>query len=289
MSEVLLWRIIGNDIEGRHEDGCMCKRLEHILTHEDEVPHCTKRFLINRVADPLKLRMIRDLLFKFGADFSEIPFQRDVYQTLGAEDKVAYLTNQAAAKNYCLDYAHENSFDYVIPADNSVWFFSQDWGFVADFVDPEYGLATPVNGEVTCIRVSRADKYVTIFDAITASDLVNTWETWELPNKMSLACPAEPQIMFRSSTDIRYSLTAPYGFVNLEMLTRLHIAGPWDRLPMVETSVIRTGIITSGTCIKLPSGNPELDLDGFKRYSLRSTFAKTLVDTVDSLLADKIS
>jgi hypothetical protein len=282
MSDVLLWRILGNDIEGRHLGDCTHGHLKNILTNEGELNGCTKRFLINRVADPIKLRMLRDLLITSGADFSEIPFQRDVYRNLPENDKVTYLTNQAAAKNYCLDYGKENGHDYIIPADSSVWFSSLDWDSIQMFVDPVYGLATDSNNSVSCLRVYRSSKSQS---ENRENKLMMTPEDWKLPSGMSLLCPPEPQLMFHASNDLRYSSKVPYGFVNLEMLTRLNIEGPWDRLPMVETEKIdEIPIVTSGSCVKMPSGFPEIDLDGLKRYSLRSTFAKTLVSKADELI-----
>ena len=277
MSEVLIWRIIGNEIEGRHANDCMYRRLEHILINEDEFDFCTKRYLINRVFDSEQAIRLRDLLMYFKADYSEIPFQADVYRTLPEDSKASYLTNQAEAKNYCLDYGEENGFNYVIPADSSVLFSRYDAEGLFIFVDPVHGIAAG-NSEITCLRVGRHTDF-------PIGDAGGHFEKWELPSGMTLDCPPEPQLMFRSDSETRYDTKVPYGFVNLEMLTRLSISGPWDRLPMVDTEVIpHLNIHSSGTCSKLPSWNPEIDLDGLKRYSLRSSFAKSLAASADKFL-----
>ena len=283
--EVLLWRILGNDLAGRHSDDITYKRLEHILIQEDEFEWCTKKFLLNRIIDDRVAAKLRDLLMSFGADFVEMPFNPDDYARMTIDKKSLYLTNQASAKNFCLDYGEENGFDYTIPADSSVMFFPNHWESIKCFIDPVYGTASPKTRLLTALVTRRVENFP---ENLESAEPVP--EAWKLPSGFEQTVPSEPQLMFHKSCDVRYSLTVPYGFVNLEMLSRLNMEGVWDRLESLEKlraygeDNLPFTPVVSGSCVKLPSGVLELDSDGLAKFNLRKQFLEDLITEADNFI-----
>lgn len=79
----VLYRIIGNDLPPRHRAGQTLTNLRFILEHEPELPHCEKRWVVNRIVDPEVEKQIIELLERHGARYLHIPFREEEYRKVG--------------------------------------------------------------------------------------------------------------------------------------------------------------------------------------------------------------
>ena len=290
MKESLLWRVLGNDIPNRHADNQTYKCLEHILVNEDALPHCQKRFLLNRIVCDNKRERLLDLLMTFGEDFTEIPFDPDVYGRLSQEKRASYLTNQADAKNFCIDWGLEKDFAFVLPFDGQIFVRPLGWEHFQKQIDSEYGTLASEHQAFTAFLKMRADSFDTdTFDNLAES---RSQESWLDARGMTHFGVSAPQIVFSKRSDIRYR-DLPYGKTSVDMLQRLGIAGLWDKLDpdsywisMEHKSEFFSKVFAAGHCVRLPSGNPELDADGWKRHSAKQAGVQALVSQTNSILEE---
>jgi hypothetical protein len=290
MKESLLWRILGNDIPDRHAANQTYKCLQHILVNEDSLPHCQRRFLVNRIACDNKREKLLDLLMTFGEDFTEIPFNLEAYERLPHEQRAGYLTNQADAKNFCIDWGLEKDFDFVLPFDGQIFIRPVGWEHFQRQIDEEYGTLAGDNQAFLALLIGRSNS----FDTETFDDpsVIQNKESWLDTSGMTHFGVSAPQIIFSERADIRYR-DLPYGVTSVDMLQRLGLAGLWDKLDpdtywqaSAHKSAMFGKVFAAGFGIRLPSGEPDLDVDGWKRHFARQTGVQKLVLQVNSLVEE---
>lgn len=296
MKESLLWRILGNDVPDRHSANQTYRCLEHILVNEDVLPHCQKRFLVNRIACDDKRGKILDLLMSFGEDFTEIPFDPEAYDRLPHEQRAGYLTNQAYAKNFCIDWGLENDFDFVLPFDGQIFIPSTGWGTLQRKVDSDYGTLSSGHQEFLAMLMVRAKSFVEeTFDEIDSDGNIIgclSHESWVDHTGMSRYGVSSPQIIFSEESDVRYR-DLPYGDTSVDMLNRIGLAGLWSKLDpdkfresLANKSSSYGQVFAAGYCVRLPSGKPDIDVDGWKRHFARQAGIQKLVLQVNSLVEE---
>src|SRR5260221_10470142 len=69
-----LTRIIGNDLPPRHAPGRSLKNLRFILENEADLAGCTKRWIVNRIADPDEENAVVATLAAHGQSYSRLGF-----------------------------------------------------------------------------------------------------------------------------------------------------------------------------------------------------------------------
>ncbi|KAI9480451.1 MAG: hypothetical protein EXX96DRAFT_600322 [Benjaminiella poitrasii] len=80
--QIILYRIIGNDLPPRHKEGQTLSNLQFILDHEPEFPNTRKIFLLNRIIDPVNEATIIRLLDSYQMDYIRVPFVASEYEQL---------------------------------------------------------------------------------------------------------------------------------------------------------------------------------------------------------------
>src|SRR6218665_1842667 len=75
----VLYRIVGNDLPPRHREGQALANLRFILDHEPELPGCEKRWVLNRIVDPVVEAALAAELTARGRAFLRIPFVAEEY------------------------------------------------------------------------------------------------------------------------------------------------------------------------------------------------------------------
>ena len=249
MKESLLWRILGNDVPDRHSANQTYRCLEHILVNEDVLPHCQKRFLVNRIACDDKRGKILDLLMSFGEAFTEIPF---------------------------------------VP--------STGWGTLQRKIDSDYGTLSSGHQEFLAMLMVRAKVFVEeTFDEIDSDGNIIgclSHESWVDHSGMSRCGVSSPQIIFSEESDVRYR-DLPYGDTSVDMLNRIGLAGLWSKLDpdkfresLANKSSSYGQVFAAGYCVRLPSGKPDIDVDGWKRHFARQAGIQKLVLQVNSLVEE---
>jgi hypothetical protein len=80
--QIILYRIIGNDLPPRHKEGQTLSNLQFILDHEPSFPNTRKIFLLNRIIDPINEATIIRLLDSYHMDYIRVPFDQKEYEQL---------------------------------------------------------------------------------------------------------------------------------------------------------------------------------------------------------------
>ena len=80
--QIILYRIIGNDLPPRHKEGQTLSNLQFILDHEPSFPNTRKIFLLNRIIDPVNEATIIRLLDSYNMEYIRVPFIQQEYEQL---------------------------------------------------------------------------------------------------------------------------------------------------------------------------------------------------------------
>eukprot|EP00963_Diacronema_lutheri_P008678 scaffold770_cov362-Pavlova_lutheri.AAC.2 len=289
--QATLYRIIGNEIPGRHQKGQTLKNLQYMLDQEPELEGCHKRFLLNRIVNQTLERQVMELLQRRGVPFRRIAFLAKEYKKipydtgclphpkylLGDEFqrlkesrqarlmfsiyrlKNIYVFNNNGARNDALREGKQSG-TWTLPWDGNCFLEEQGWKLMLE------GMR------------SGGKHYLT----------VPMRRLKELPHNSPANedCPLdeEPQIAFHRSSNFTFDEQFYYGHLSkVELLRRLGASGTWTtlredmgfglRCPK-SNSIARTGqadrrATTAGWVSRLPSGIGALE-SGPKTPSARN-------------------
>ncbi len=233
----VLYRIIGNDLYPRHDAGQSMANLRFVLEHEPALQGCEKRWLLNRIRQPEKLRDLIHLLDQHGFGYDVIPFEAKVFRELPWDwnilpepsflssksyrrllnhqrqcweialyrHKNIYFMNNNGARNKALELGRQYA-DWVLPWDGNCFVTSAGWQRLRDSV----------------LRQSAADYfYVPMQRVASNSDLLDP---------AFQADPRdEPQLIFAADAREQFNEAFPYGRrPKVELFWRLGLPGPWD-------------------------------------------------------------
>lgn len=114
--QIILYRIIGNDLPPRHKEGQTLSNLQFILDHEPSFPNTQKLFLLNRIIDPANEATIIRLLDSYNMKYIRVPFDQKEYEQIDFQlEKFPvtdyfhsddYLRYSKVAKLRVLDYTY---------------------------------------------------------------------------------------------------------------------------------------------------------------------------------------
>ncbi|KAI8393940.1 uncharacterized protein BYT42DRAFT_487117 [Radiomyces spectabilis] len=308
--QLLLYRIIGNDLPPRHKVGQTLSNLHFILQHEPPFPDTRKIYVLNRIADPASEMAIIRLLNRFDKEYIRIPFVEEDYQKLDfrLEDfpepdflhSDDYRRYSKVSKLRALDYTYHDKNLYVMNNNggrnraihhgrsmpNARWIMPFDGNcFLSENGFAEIKSQLDRYGDTTKYFV------VPMTRLLNNSVLLNNLD--ERPKT-----PEEPQIIFRFDATEEYNLDMRYGRRSkLELLWRLGALEnrrlrkpivPWE--PMERPySKDKGNFRTIGWVYRLFSGNPQQEENKKEASSIRA-FNRLLaiqssLDSLDETLA----
>jgi hypothetical protein len=233
----VFYRIIGNDLPPRHRSGQTRRNLAFILSHEPELPGCEKRFVVNRIVDPVEEAAVLALLDDAGVPYIHIPFDPDAYRLVpwdvaGVPPDFApcslrfrRLSEARQARVLMRLYRHKNNYvmnnngarnaalregrglaKWILPWDGNCFVSADAWREITTAVRE-----TP---ELPCFLVPMA--------RVTDNALL-------LDAGFRPVAEEEPQILFRRDTGLEFDETFSYGRrPKVELLWRLGVPGIWD-------------------------------------------------------------
>ncbi|KAI8061791.1 hypothetical protein BC940DRAFT_262355 [Gongronella butleri] len=289
--QIVLYRIIGNDLPPRHKEGQTLSNLQFILDHEPAFPNTRKIFLLNRISNPANEATIIRLLDKYNQEYIRLPFEEDVYKQLDFRleefpepdflhsddyrryskvsklrildftyhDKNLYAMNNNGGRNKAIE--HGKSIDnvrWIMPFDGNC--------FLSANAFKEITAQLEKHGDTT--------KYFTVPMARLLDNSVLLTNTDERPK-----APEEPQVIFRHDAQERYNLDMRYGRRSkLEILHRLgalqnrHLSRPTVPWEPVERpfSEDKGNFRSVGWVFRLFSGNPQQEENKKEASSIRA-------------------
>jgi hypothetical protein len=198
--QILLYRIIGNDLPPRHKEGQTLSNLAFILQHEQSFPNTRKIFLLNRIVDPVNEAAIIRLLDEYKMEYIRAPFHEDDYvkmdfrledfpekDFLHSDD---YMHFSKVAKLRTLDYTYHDKNLYAMNNVSEVILFCKE----AEYGDCE-GLA---------VRSRHSGSYPStdlvtpeyLFLACLFSSISTPFKEWWTKH-----CPSTCQVVIQYSLD----------------------------------------------------------------------------------------
>ena len=276
-----LWRILGNDVPFRHPNTQTETNLNFILDNEFQFKNCQKRFLINRISDTAKRERIIRAIQSRSIPFDVIPFEEDVFNSLGSDQtKAHYLTNVNAARNYCIQHSLDDGADVVCPMDGGMFFREDGWSRFQIICaenpnDGFYSFAT--------WRVENAND---MFDMSVPPSLYSNYKF----GKVSATGLTEFQLAFTKHADCFFNESLAYGREDkVELLYRLGIPGLWDHWNpgLYQESNTKkskfSGLVNNASFVcRLPSGNLAGDRDNELRGAQRKQGIQQLIDKLST-------
>ncbi|WP_051075152.1 alginate lyase family protein [Thioalkalivibrio sp. ARh3] len=305
--EFALYRVIGNDLWPRHRVGQSRENVAWILEHEPELPGCEKRWVVNRIVDPLEEEAILRLLEEAGQEYVHIPFRWEEYRTVGWDvcgvparfapgsrgfnqlsdlmqgrvlmrlyrHKNNYVMNNNGARNAALEDGRQRA-AWVLPWDGNCFVTGEAWNEIVEGIharpDRPYHI-------VPMARITRNE------------DL--------LDGDFRPEANEEPQIIFRQDSRESFDESFYYGHrPKVELLWRLGVTGPWDAWPQEPWDMAIPDFAPEAGCYaetgwvaRLFSGQAvhEVSKDNkafHSRGRARIEAVKSMLDRVDQLAFD---
>src|SRR6056297_44445 len=232
-----LYRILGNDLPPRHDEGQTLTNLRFILENEPKFPNCEKRWVINRITDPEQERAIIAILDEFGQSYITIPFDLHEYKQVewdldGFPQRSFFLNGrygdmQDYDKLRAEAHSRRHKNKYVMNNNGARNAALRDGLARAKWVMPWDGNCFLTNGAWTEItQAITAAPYLKYFSV----PMARTTENTDLLLRNFRPDPIEePQLIFRKDAEQEFNEDYHYGRrPKVELFWRLGVAGPWD-------------------------------------------------------------
>ncbi|RUS27229.1 alginate lyase-domain-containing protein [Jimgerdemannia flammicorona] len=311
--QIVLYRILGNDLPPRHKQGQTLSNLRFILEHEPSFPKTKKYWILNRMVDPANEAAIIKLLKKHQQDYVRIPFEADEYlrQDFRLEDfpepdffhSDEYARFSKVAKLRTIDYTYH---------EKNLYAMNNNGGRNAVLAHakriPEARWIMPFDGN--CFITAKAFQDIQIhleqygneykYFVVPMARLLNNTELLANPDERPKT-PEEPQVMFRYDAEEVYNLNMRYGRRSkLELLWRIGALEnrrslnkpvvPWEAVER-PYSKDKGNFMTVGWVFRLFSGQAQQEENKKEATSIRA-FNRLLgiqdfLDGLDEKLARK--
>jgi hypothetical protein len=235
-SGVCVVRVVGNDLPPRHGSGQSVRSVRFILEHEVLPSGVVRRWVVNRITDPLVEAEVVALLEGAGEEFVRVPFVVEEYREVGLRfgdfvfsglswggdmglDEVAqvrawdhvygeknrYVMNNNGARNVALA-AWREEFRWVLPWDGNTFMTEAAWGELLGVLEEEPWRP------VVVVPMARVTDNSSLLDPSFRPEAVE-----------------EPQLVFRSDVWVAFDESYRYGRrPKVELLLRLGVPGPWE-------------------------------------------------------------
>lgn len=297
----VLYRILGNDLPPRHEEGQTLKNLHFILENEPNLKHCEKRWVVNRIVDADQEQAVITLLEKHKQPFIHIPFDLDEYrnvewdlesfpqptffldgrysdmydydqlraETHSRRHKNRYVMNNNGARNAALRDGRDRA-KWILPWDGNCFLTRSAWSDLVRGVTKEPYL-----------------KYFVVSMSRTR-DNADLLKRGYKPD-----ADDEPQLLFRKDASEEFDENFHYGRrPKAELFWRLGIPGAWDTwrddiwdLPRPQRAREAGDFGRAGWVARLDSGRNELEQSSEQvtvlRGNARSNAIISLIDDLD--------
>ncbi|KAI8370944.1 alginate lyase-domain-containing protein [Blakeslea trispora] len=289
--QIILYRIIGNDLPPRHKEGQTLSNLQFILDHEPSFPNTRKIFLLNRIIDPINEATIIRLLDAYNMEYIRVPFIQQEYEQLDFQlEKFPdadflhsddYRRFSKVSKLRALDYTYHTKNLYAMNNNGG-----RNTAIEHGRSIPNAKWIMPFDGNCYLSRNgfeeirSQLNRYgqdvkyfvVPMTRLLNNSVLLNNLD--ERPKT-----PEEPQIIFRHDSTEEYNLNMRYGRRSkLELLWRLGALEnrrlnrptvPWEPTER-PYSKDKGNFKNIGWVFRLFSGNPSQEENKKEASSIRA-------------------
>ena len=227
----LIFRILGNDLEGLHGTNQTILNLEFTLKNESTFHDCKKMFILNRIVSKEKKQNIIHLLNTYKYEFIDIPFDINEFkklsinipsfsefQTYGRAQKIQtlinhnlYLINNNGARNVCIKYRKKNGYIWTFVLDSNSFLTIDAFEYISTNID---------NSNEYLILPQKRLK-----DDNLSNDILLKNNYKQIVDNLPIQ---EPQIAFHKNSNYMFNEKIPYGVApKAELLNALGVEGKW--------------------------------------------------------------
>lgn len=278
--QATLYRILGNEVPGRHKQGQTLQNLQYMLEHEPELEGWRKRFVLNRMLNQTMERQAMDMLEGRGLEYLRIEFIKEEYRRITLDTnclphpeyllsdefnrlkesrqarlmfaiyrlKNIYVYNNNGARNAALREGKSLG-NWTLPWDGNCFLEKQEWMDVSEAMGSSnmHYLTVPMRRLVELPHDS--------------------------PANADCHMAEEPQIAFHCTSNLTFDEEFYYGHLSkVELLKRLGASRTWTwredmgfglRCPKSDPSTWKDADsrvdVTVGSVARLPSGYDALE------------------------------
>ena len=274
--KIVLYRILGNDLEPRHKRGQTYNNAKFTIEHEPSFEACIKRWVVNRIYDAKMEQKIIRLLEKNGCSYIHIPFDAAAYgefikkavQDMQIAEKLRsreereryakclYIMNNNGARNAALRDGKKIA-DWILPFDGNCCFTLGGWKQVVDVLSVQTTL----------------DRYF----AVPMYRLTDNRRYFDFDPQGNIE--HEPQIIFGRHTDCEFNEWLKYGDTDkMELLKRLDMPG---KVNDMYSYIITDPAYRCGYIVRLFSGVKRGEDNWHERGRLREAAIDRMLKKVD--------
>lgn len=309
--QIVLYRIIGNDLPPRHKEGQTLSNLAFILKHEQPFPDTRKIFVLNRIVDPVNEAAIIRLLDQYNMEYIRAPFVESEYTKvdfrledfpekdfLHSDD---YMHFSKVAKLRTLDYTYHEKNLYAMNNNGG-----RNTAIAHAKSLPDIRWIMPLDGN--CFLSERGFEEIrsqlntfghnTKYFVVPMTRLLNNSVLLDGSDDRPRT-PEEPQLIMRYDSEEEYNPNMRYGRRSkLELLWRLGALEnrrslnrpvvPWEAEER-PYSKDKGNFKTVGWVFRLFSGNPQQEENKKEATSIRAfnrlLAIQSYLDALDEKLA----
>lgn len=241
--EFLIVRILGNDLQPRHDERQTIDNLRFILDNEADFPGARKLFIVNRIVCRDTEKAVLDAIAHAGADSIHLPFAPSEYRArrwdgdslggqaalaliargglsrqeilqlklLSGADKIRYAMNVNGARNLALRAGRKVA-RWTLPLDGNCILTEEAFARLTDQV-----------------RTAPLARHVVLpFERLQDNSLFHQADSIGESDE-------EPQIAFHHRSQLEFEERFPYGLRDkAELLIRLGVPGAWNGWPPIR-------------------------------------------------------
>jgi hypothetical protein len=233
----VLYRIIGNDLYPRHQNGQTLRNLKFILENESELENCEKRWIINRIFDKEVEQAVIEILTKYHQKYIHIPFLKEEYKNSKLDMSFLPTPNYLESKefssmnqerrNRILTAIRRNKNKYVMNVNGARNTALRDGRTRAKWILPWDGNCFVTQTAWKQIYSDVASKSHLKYFAVPMTRVLDN--TQLLGDNFIPVPVEEPQLIFRMDANEEFNEDFWYGRRDkVELLWRLGIPGDWD-------------------------------------------------------------
>ncbi|CAG8532721.1 10257_t:CDS:2, partial [Scutellospora calospora] len=313
--QILLYRILGNDLPPRHKTGQTLKNLRFILEHESDFLNTKKWWILNRIVNSEYEDAIINLLKLHNQDYIRIPFNEQEYLKCDfrLEDfpepdffhSNDFMNFSKVSKLRAIDYSYHEKNLYAINNNggrNAALAHGKSQQNVS-WILPFDGNCFLTPNSFADIRTQLnkwGDRYK--YFIVPMARLLNNSQLLDGLDTRPLA-PEEPQIIFRYDYNKTFNENMRYGRRSkLDMLWRLGVpstsrnanksSAPWEPSYDPYKVVEKDQYKSIGWVFRLFSGQASQELNQRESSALRSfnrlLAVQELIDGIDERIARKV-
>jgi len=290
VKKCVLYRILGNDLPPRHREGQTFENTKFILDHESQFEGCEKRWVINRIVDPIEEARIIHLLERARQPYLHLPFDLKEYKSISRWNKNAKIRcaiHINDARNRALREGKSLA-EWVMPFDGCCFMDRAGWAELMQVMEQ--------NADVKYLIVSmgRILDNTSLLNENFRPHLTEEWEYRRLLFfKKKIISWSEPQIAFHRDSSEEFNPSFRYGRLSkVELLWRLGVPGVWDlgavrekKKALKNQTLKSEKFAMAGYVHRLFSGNVDAETAFIKRAHFRKAGINTLIKRIGNRIS----